>query len=457
MSYSWFDLDSELDPKARPEGVKINGMGKVMKVYNSGSRSTEEFIVGALTSLGESERTLCYVNSSLNGLSDRLNLAAKIARPVNAAKARGVEGFSSVPYLNPWEYAIESKVGDFFKKIWAAICSICRKIVEAITNFIKYIANAISGAMTKSQAKDLDFYKKNKKTIDPKVKAAGIGSSEISTLPWKGNAASYAKYIQSLMSMVTKATSAKKQDKEILDGVSRADLRTMATEADFNKAFGKIFGFSSIGSVGSSLKGAATGTGATYARAAAVVKNYTDDIKKQIGDVFSAIGTAGGKENASPRGAVTLAFFGTLNPKVGKMKISEIANKAGKDFDVLSNEWLSANVNKTVATIHSMQKDFVAYTKTVDMVAKKFDKVQASAHSKVASLSQLTAQLAKERNKLNNVMSTLVIESVFNIFRFRRTCHIALKAYISAGKGGVKDSKKSGESLQSIESMFNFD
>ena len=456
MSYSWFDLDSAINPQARPEGVKINGMGKVMKVYASSSRSTEEFIVGALTSLGESERTLCYVNSSLNGLSERLNLAAKIARPVNAAKARGVEGFGGVPYLNPWEYAIESKVGDFFKKIWDAIKAICRKIVEAITNFIKYIANAISGAMTKSQAKDLAFYKKNKATIDPKAKAAGVGNGEISTLPWTGNAASYAKYVQSLMSMVTKASSAKKQDAAILEGVSRADLRTMETEADFNKVFGKIFGITGVGSVVNSVKGAASGTGATYARAAAVVKQYSEDIDKQIGEIYSAIKAGGGKDNGSPRGAVSLAFFGTLSPKVGKMKISEIANKAGKDFDVLSNEWLSANVNKTVATIHTMQKEFTAYTKTVDMVAKKFDKVQASAHSKVASLSQLTAQLAKNRNKLNNVMSTLVIETVFNIFRFRRTCHVALKAYISAGKGGVKDSKKSGESLQSIESMFNF-
>lgn len=454
-SFEWFNIESAISPTTEVRGVKLNGMNRVASVINNPSRSTEEFIAGAISALGQADRNIMYVNASLNGLSDRLRLAAKIARPVNIAKQRGTEGFENVPYLNPWEYAIEGKVGDFFKRIWQAIRTIARNILQAIVNFIKYIGNAIASVGCKQQAKDRDAYMRNKATINPKVKAAKVDDMEINSLPWKVDASKLGKIINDISAQYLKAVKANSQDEAILAGVTRADLRTLTTEADFAKVFGSIFGVTGgIGNAIGAVKGAANGTGAAFGAAKAKVTAFKESIAKQIED---GIKLAGGTKSASPKEIIASSFL-SGEAKVGKVKIKEIVKKAGADFGVLSNEWLSKNVNSVIASLHNSEKEFTRYTKTIDMVAKKFDQVQAASHSNVASLSQLTSELAKDRCRLNSFYSGLILEATSYALRFRKTAHIALKAYLKVGYGTKIEKRKSEEALsaQSIESLFSF-
>ena len=95
MGYQEFSIESAVDLTTRnTPSTKIDGMKKTYGILTNPSRSTEEFIAGAISSLGQADRNIMYVNTSLEALSDRLAICAKVARPVNMAKARGVEGTS---------------------------------------------------------------------------------------------------------------------------------------------------------------------------------------------------------------------------------------------------------------------------------------------------------------------------------------------------------------------------
>ena len=460
-SFEWFDLESAVNTTPKATHVKLNGMGNFMKVVNSTSRSTEEFIAGAISSLGQADRNIMYVNSTLGGLDDRLRLCAKIARPVNTAKARSVEGFENVPYLNPWEYAIEGKVGDFFSKIWAAIRSIAGKILDAIVNFIKFIGNKIASIGTKAQAKDREKYIKNMVTILPKVKAAKVDSQTINSLPWKVDANGMAKKIQDISKQYLKVTKDNQQDTAVFKGVCSADLKTFTTEEDFAKVFSKIFGITGVFTAVGAVKGAVKGQGRYYGAAEVKVKAFTESVNKAIEE---GVKIAGGSKSTSPKEVIVSAFCGG-NDNVGKMKIGDIVKLGGgasgsNAFIVLSNEWLSTNVNNVVATLHDAEKEFTYYTKMIDKVAKKFDLVQAANRSNVAELSKLTSTLAKDRCRLNSFFSGIVLEATSYALRFRKTVHVALKAYLKVGYGGKVESKSSEsyrtDTPQSIESMFTF-
>ena len=151
-AFEEFDIDNAVSPSVTHKSVKLMGVGKAISVLSSPSRSTEEMIAGAVSAIGAANRNVMFVHSSLNALDDRLRIAGKIAQSVNMAKQHGTEGFADVKYLNPWEYAIESKTGAFFTKIWQAIRTACRRVIEAIAYIIKWIGNAIAGADVKAHS-----------------------------------------------------------------------------------------------------------------------------------------------------------------------------------------------------------------------------------------------------------------------------------------------------------------
>ena len=451
MGYQEFSIESAVDLTTRnTPSTKIDGMKKTYGILTNPSRSTEEFIAGAISSLGQADRNIMYVNTSLEALSDRLAICAKVARPVNMAKARGVEGFQGVNYLNPWEYAIEGKVGDFFKKIWDAIKTIARKIIEAIVNFVKYISNAIASAGMKAQANDLAKFMRNKDNIMRKVKAAKVDEQSLNSIPWKLNAAQMEKLVQSAAAQYLKAVQANKADEAILQGVSRTDLKTFTSEKDFTSTFSKIFGLSVSGVVGN-LHGEGKGAGVAYNGAKAKVQSLIDSMNKQIED---GVKIFHGAKSTSPKEVVQSAVCSST--KVESVKVKDIVKLAGNDFGCLSNEWLSANVTKVLAAMRQNEKLFTQYTKTIDAVAKKFDQVQAASHSNVASISQLCSQLAKARCQLNSFYSGIILELTSYVLRFRKNVHTALKMYLRVGYGTKVE--KSGESLnaQSLEQMFTF-
>lgn len=461
-SFEWFDLESAVNTTPKATHVKLNGMGNFMKVVNSTSRSTEEFIAGAISSLGQADRNIMYVNSTLGGLDDRLRLCAKIARPVNTAKARSVEGFENVPYLNPWEYAIEGKVGDFFSKIWAAIRSIAGKILDAIINFIKFIGNKISELSSKSMNKDREKFIKNSADIMAKVNAAKVGDQEISALPWnRSSGDGMTNMIKNLLVMYLKATKKDDWDQKVLEGVSSSDLNKIEKEEDFVKTFGKIFGINSASDLVHSVGGKMSKNGGIFSVAQAKVKQFHEEINALIhqgASVVKAPNNTGAKE------AINTALFGKASVEVTKQKIKDIVAAGGGDqgdkaFIVLSNNWLAENVTNTVSTLHEVEKEFTKYTKNIDKVAKKFDSIRDMKGNNASSLSKLTADLAKDRCRLNSYYSSLILTAVSYAFRLRKSVHIALKAYLKVGGKAEKDKKKSSESYrrpQSIESMFTF-
>ena len=148
MAYSDFSIESALAPRTASRSIKLEGVGTAVAVLRSRSTSTEEFMQGAISALGNADRQIMFVNSSLEALNDRLKFATTLAKAINTSKAHGVEGFANTPHLDPWAYALEdndSKNG-FFSKLWAAIKTACRRVYDAIANFIKWLGNAIASA-----------------------------------------------------------------------------------------------------------------------------------------------------------------------------------------------------------------------------------------------------------------------------------------------------------------------
>lgn len=445
-AFEEFDIDNAISPTVTRKSVKLMGVGKAVSVLSSPSRSTEEMIAGAVSALGGANRNVMFVHSSLNALDDRLRTAGKIAQAVNTAKQHGTEGFTDVKYLNPWEYAIESKAGDFFKKIWQAIRSACRRVIEAIAYIIKWIGNAIAGADVKAQVKDYDYFTRNKARIDKYAKAAGVPSAEFNSLEWKVDASGLAKVIKKAAGTYASVTRANVDDVQAIQNLSRADFKTMKDPADVAKAYGKIFGLP--------ISTAGFGDKAYYKHAADKVKKMTDAINADIESGLKAVfgNTATGKIDLR---ALVLGQV-AKSDKVGKISCGNMRKLSG-DFSVLSDAWLSNNVKSVIATVSAQQKVFTSYTKTIDDVAKKFDSVSTYADG-VSALSKLSSGLANARVRYNSIWSRLMLELESVALRYRKSAHLALKQYIRAATGKAA-AEKSGESLSDnqLESLFQFE
>ena len=254
MAFHEFDLDSVINPKVSRESIRLEGMSTAINTLRSGNRSTEDMIAGAVTSLGNANRNIMFVNSSLEALDDRLAFAGKIANAVNPAVVKGAEGFSGVKILNPWEYAIEGKAKEFFKRIWDAIRTACRKVIDAIVYFIKWVGNAIASVDVKAQVKDYEYFLKNKGMIEKYSKAAGIGKKEFQSLDWSVSGADMLKLLTKMLGVYNKTVSVDKGDMKVIENAGRIDLRTLKEPKDFAKAFSTVFGISFLNTDGGLYK-----------------------------------------------------------------------------------------------------------------------------------------------------------------------------------------------------------
>lgn len=430
--YNEFSIESALNTKPVRSGYKLNGMKKFAAITVNPSRSTEEFISGAISCLGQADRTIMYTTMSLEALNDRLTLAAKIAMPINKSKSRGVEGFKNVPYLNPWEYAIEGKIGDFFKKILSAIQTSAVKILEAIQNFIRWIGNSVKSIAITKQQKDYTKWKELIKNEDfnNKIKASKVDDFEIKTLPWK-SAKEIGKASSDFCTKFSKIGADDEGLNSILKSMSTIDLKKLKEKENIIAAFNNVFG---------------------------------KDPKAKIEQIHNSFQTKlnllhVGKENAAYKGANPHEYVKSklLNgdDKISQKKLSEIKTLSG-DFGVLDNAWLVENaIKKMVAAVHSNEKDFSQFVSNFNKFAAKFEKSENTPAEN--SILKSLAEISKLKCALNSCFTTAAIDLTSYILRFRKTCHIALKAYLRAGGKKEKKVKESKESLQSIESMFAFD
>jgi hypothetical protein len=460
MAYSDFSIESALVPTTTRTSVKLEGVQNACAVLNSSSKSTEEFIQGAVSSLGNADRMIMYVNGSLEALSDRLQTATKIAKAVNTSKAHGAEGFQNVPMLDPWAYAIEGKATDFFKRIWEAIRTACRRVLDAIAYIIKWVGNAIACADVRGQVKDYKFYKANASRIEKYAKAAKVNDVKFNAPAWNKSAKEFAKIITNAESHYIKSTKSKDKDIMVMENLTRLNLSTLKTKDDFVKAFGKVFG------AGESLKvsalnvvhGEANSAAGAYQHLVHSVNSMKDDLKKQletdIAEVFGKSGKVNGFNTRALVMNVLTSNGGKANVEttVGDMK------KRSDDFAVLDETWLSKNVKQAIASVHNHQKEFTQYTKNIDKVAAAFAKTLGDNDNGFKAINNLTAQLANTRIRYNSFWSNLMLEFESAALRYRKSAHIALKHYIRAAqKGGVTE-KKSEESLspESVEALFDF-
>lgn len=444
-AFEEFNIDNVISPSVARKSVKLMGVGKAISILSNPSRSTEEMIQGAVASFGQANRNIMFVHSSLSALDDRLHTVAKIAQSVNAAKSHGTEGFEDVKYLNPWEYALESKAGDWFRQIWAAIRTACRRVIEAIMYVIKWIGNAIASADVKAQVKDYDYFMRNKARIDKYAKAAGVPKATFNSLKWKVDASGLAKVIKVVAGSFATVTRANTEDVQTIQNLSRTDFKTMKEPADIAKAYGKIFGLP--------ISTAGFGDKAYYKHAADKVQKLLENIETDLNSGFkAAFGNAGGDKKKDLKSLVLSQV--AAGDKVQKISC-EAMRKLSGDFSVLSDAWLATNVKSVIAHVTSQQKIFTNYTKTIDEVAKKFDSLSNYADG-VKALSSLTAKLANARIRYNSVWSRLMLELESTALRYRKSAHLALKQYIRAGISKVKETSKESLSDAELDQMFNF-
>lgn len=438
MSYREFDINSAINPVVSRKSYRIEGVSDVSKIYASRSASTEEFVSGAIHDLGVVNRNVMYVHSSLSGLRDRLAIANVIAKNVAAGKARGMEGFSNVRKMDPWEYALEDSNQNFFQKVWQAIRSACSRLITAIVNIIKHIQVFIANADAKKAAADYAYFVKNKSLIEKNNKSAL--KTELNSMDWQS-----ANVISSKIETVAgkyinafKGIFGTSGDGGVLEKAASFDMSQAKSMSDFKKIAGSIFRFKWSDEAGAgALRNAA--------------EKYTDNINEPIWEIVRDSGVKAKKEGDLPSATETARAFLVKSKEVGKKTVQDIKNLSG-DFAVLKTEWLSKNVTKHVTALNNAVKEFTKYTKTVDKLSAQFKKVvDAENATTVKSLSAACSKLSNDRIKANGWMTTLMLELELMAIRFRKTAHTALRVYM---RGGATKEKTKKESKEIYSSLF---
>lgn len=439
MSYSEFDINRAINPVVARKSIKLPGMTEVAKVYNSNSTSTEEFISGAIHNLGVVNRNVMFVNSSMSGLRDRLSIAAKVAKNVNAAKDRGIEGFGTVNKMDPWQYALESGIGDFFNKVWEAIKAACRRLISAIANIIKHIQIFISKADVKSQVKDLKYYRQNQKLVDDNAKRNKTADSKLNAMDWKVNASKMASEIKVASDAYVNAFRGffKAGDGKALEQLASVDLSLVKDINGLKTVCNKVFGggFLNLGSA----------SGNKVSEFVTRVKNDIDASRLSV--IKHA--KADDKESASQVARKML-----LNGNSTKQVTVKSLKDSSGNFEALSEGWLSDNVTNQVSALNDAVKQMTVYTKAVDKAAAKFKKAAVDNEKSSAGLKTLSSALSEMSNariRNNSWFTTLMLELELNALRYRKNVHTALKVYMK-GKAAPA-AKKSKESFD-VNSLF---
>lgn len=453
FGYNEFSIENAITPSYVRQSVKLNGMNRVWAIMSNNDRSSEAYIAGAINDMGVAERSILYVNSSLNNLSQRLRKCSKIANSINTCIDRGVEGFQNAEKMNPWEYAVEGKVGDFFKKIWEAIKTACRRIIAMISNFIKYIGNAIANLDVKAQVRDYNYYKTNSAIINKYYK--NVAKNKFNSLDWDVNANDIAKLIKSSQAAFLKTIKEKSEDKQMLENFSRQDLSNIHTPADMANVY-SIFGITGLFNGVSRIKDKMTGgSGSYYAAAAKKIQSVIDNIDRDLDGAINT--TFGQKKKAGAKSPAELVMgYCTKTGTVKQISVDEMKKISG-DFAVLADSWLSNNVKIALASAHAAQVEFTQYTKIIDKVAAKFDKITEAKKNGTGQLSQLTSKLANARVRYNLFFSRLMLELESIALRFRKSSHIALKMVIRSAKAGpVAKKGKESLSVTDVDDLFRF-
>ena len=445
MAYKDFSFFFAITPTYQRRSVKIQGAANAVKIMQNPSRATEDYIQGAVTSIGAANRQILYVNSSLEALNDRLRIASKLAYAINTSKRRGTEGFNDVPMMNPWTFALEedgSKEGGFFHRIWEAIKTICRRIIEAIAHLIKWIANAFANLDTKTQAKHYQVYKKNISKLTGE-KLTEVDNTKIKAPSWKINDGEITKFIGKALGQYIKMTTASTKGKDV-------DALEKLGSGDPIDALSKGEGFAASILSDSEAKGA---------------KEAVDNmLKNDINAVF------GQSKNGKASELVREKFVGSDSKK--EQTTCGAIRKATNEFACLEEGKLARQAKNALSVLHEHQSKFTKYTKSIDKFVDNYGKSlkknlskDASADdkkglkTKLNSLQNKLSMITNSRVRYNSYWTSLMLEIQTMVLRYNKSAHVAMKFYLKALNLLDKDAKKKEKETkkkESSESLFNF-
>lgn len=446
MSYSEFDINSAINPVVTRKSIKLAGVSEVAKIYNSNSTSTEEFISGAIHNLGVVDRNVMFVNSSLSGLRDRLAIAAKVAKNVNTAKDRGIEGFGSVQKMDPWQYALESGIGSFFENVWKAIRTACSRLINAIANIIKHIQIFIGKADVKRQVKDYKYFQANQNVLKANAKKSGVLSKKFNALNWKLNAKTLPEKVESIAGLYTNAFKGMftKGDGNALEALTAVDLSQCKTIEGFNAVSKKIFGtFGDLFKTNSFEGGAKS------------LNSFIEKVNEKIAEPrAAACKKAKVKEDASAS-LVAKNLMVSGDGKVSQTTVEKMMNLSS-DYACLSEDWLNKSVVAHVTDLNAAVKQMTVYTKTVDKVAAKFKKaaVDSVGGAAIKSISTALSNMSNARIRLNSWFTSLMLELELYALRFRKNAHTALRLYINGGTKPKKEAEKKSKENYDTSLLF---
>ena len=424
-SYEAFDLDAALDGRSntsKGKGFKLPGTENIRDIYNSHSTSTEEFVIGAVEALGQANRDLMFVNMSIEGFEDRLNIAARVAKNVKIARDRGLEGFENVKPLNPLVYALEgekgesagSKVAAFFKRIAQAIVTAARHIMTMIANFIKMIVNKIHEFAQHGYSKKYKAYL----ALSDNAKIAA-DSVTINSMHWKLKpeqiistaerlAANYheiccgGKFV-GIMNFIAKLSSKV--------GTSGKDFAASHEDNNIKKHIELI----------------------DNARSTGIIFNHLN-IKVKNGDAKN----------------IRKVFYD--GDKAEKMTCGDI-RKITDDFKILNEK----NMNyyaKMLSVAKKAQDEAAKSTKKLDDFAKKLK--QEHKDSQTIALKKDLAKLASRYLAFNSYVNSIFLETQSICYRYTHTAYVAMKQYLKTGDINTKVTRGNESYLQiDVDDLFS--
>ena len=439
MAYKEFSIESAILPNYGRRSVKIEGAATAVKIMQNPSRATEDYIQGAVTCIGAANRNILFVNASLEGLNDRLRIAGKLAYAINTSKRRGTEGFEDVPMMNPWQFALEEdKQGGFFKRVWEAIKTICRRIIEAIAHLIKWIANAIAGVDTKAQIKHYKLYKEKKSKLSTE-QTNKVDAIKIKAPNWKMSSGEIVKFMK----------------EKVLNRY--ADMTTNSTGGKDVNALKKLAAASDWANLDVGALSVLVNDGE--------FKTAKEACDKMLKEDLTAI--FGGKIDKTKASDLVKAKF------IGDAKKEGITCGAIKDltgdFSCLSESGLAKEAKDLISGLYTHQKNFTTYTKDIDKFVttanresmkniKKDDKDgKKNAKVNFNSIQNRLSMITNSRVRYNSYWTGLVLEIQSMVLRYNKSAHIAMKFYLKELKVLDKDEKKTDKKEgKTTESLFNF-
>ena len=450
-SYEEFNLDAALNLSSHTErkSIKLAGVENIRSIYNNPSTSTEEFIIGAVEALGNANRNLMYANMSIEGFAQRFQVAARVAKNVNIARDRGLEGFENVHSMNPLAYSIEDgekkgKFREFVGRIWDALKTAARHIMTSIANFIKYIINKIREFALKKAIKDRKEFMEAWKNASPE-KQKEIGDKKVKSMKWKDKPLKKLnEVITSIAKKYTDTFACENNDdyKALLKGTKTElkDIKDVASLRKLQKGFGL--------------------TPEKVKEAVDKIENF-----RKEGLLVGIDGSKGKNDKGKLNGA-SKALSGVFyeGDKPEEKPISEIMDLT-ENFKCLDENWFKTSIVDAIASANKAQKGMTMYTKAIDAFVAKYKKLtkdsedKEDANGEFKKWAMSIGRLSLKRMALNSYMQSILMEVEINAFRLTSTCHKAVRVGLKSlkGKGDKKKDDKSGESFYqpSVDELFS--